>query len=228
MNFFRRHWYEVGAVVAIGTVVWLILGWHGMDILQRLLLLNFVALLVHQYEEYGWPGGGPGIVNIVMRPNPAPDRYPLNQNSAMMINVFAAYHFYVLPVFFPEVIWLGLAPVVFGLLQFVVHGIVVNVKMKSLYNPGLAAVVVGHIPIGLYYLYYVHAHDLVIAWDWVLALVYMLTFQYVLMLKLGYGWLADRNSRFPFAEAEMRRFSVPEKLARLIRKGQSANSNGTL
>src|SRR4051794_36827227 len=61
MNFLRRHWYEVGAVVAIGTTVWLILGWHDMGVLQQLLLLNFVVLLVHQYEEYGWPGGEPAI-----------------------------------------------------------------------------------------------------------------------------------------------------------------------
>ncbi len=136
----------------------------------------------------------------------------------MVINVFAAYPFYLLPVFFPTEIWLGLAPTLFGLLQFVVHGIVVNVKMKSLYNPGLATVVLMHIPIGFYYLYYVHACDLVSAWDWVLAVIYMVAVQYFLMFKLGYGWLADRESRFPFTAEEMRRFNVPEKLECLNRK----------
>ena len=52
--------------------------------------------------------------------------------------------------FFPTVIWLGLAPVLFGILQFVIHGIVTNAKLRSLYNPGSAAVVLGHIPIGAY------------------------------------------------------------------------------
>jgi Protein of unknown function with HXXEE motif len=97
-----------------------------------LLLLNFVVLLVHRFEEYGWPGGFPAIMNMVLQPSPTPDHYKLNQNSAMAVNVLAAYGFYLIAVFFPTVIWLGLAPVLFGMLQFVVHGIGVNVKLRSL------------------------------------------------------------------------------------------------
>jgi hypothetical protein len=218
MNFFRRHWYEVGAVVAVGTTVGLVLGWQGMGVLQRLLLLNFIVLLVHQYEEYGWPGGEPAIMNMVIQPSPTPDRYPLNQNSAMAVNVLAAYGFYLVPVFLPTLIWLGLAPVLFGMLQFVVHGVMTNVKLKSLYNPGLAAVVLGHIPVGVYYLWYVHTQGLAGVGDWVAGVAYMLAFQYVFLVKMTYNWLSDRNSPFPFSEAEMRRFSVRDKLDRLNRR----------
>jgi hypothetical protein len=42
-----------------------------------LLLLNFVVLLVHQFEEYGWPGGFPAIMNMVLQPSPTPDHYKL-------------------------------------------------------------------------------------------------------------------------------------------------------
>src|SRR5204863_9693709 len=141
--------------VALLAIVALVVLWRDMDVLQRLLLLNFIAILIHQYEEYGWPGGEPGIINIAIQPSPTPNRYPLNQNSAMLINVLAAYLFYLLPVFFPRVVWLGLAPVLFGMLQFMMHGIATNVKMKSIYNPGLVAVVLGHVPIGVYYIYFI-------------------------------------------------------------------------
>jgi hypothetical protein len=80
-------------------------------------------------------------MNVILRPSPAPNRYPLNQNSAIVVNMLAASGFYLVTVFFPNVIWLGLALVLFGLLQFVVHGVVTNVKVRSVYNPGLAAVV---------------------------------------------------------------------------------------
>jgi hypothetical protein len=50
-------------------------------------------------------------MNEVIQPSDRPDRYPLNQNNALIVNVFAAYPFYLAPVFFPEAIWLGLAPV---------------------------------------------------------------------------------------------------------------------
>lgn len=159
----------------------------------------------------------PAIMNMVLQPSDSPNRYRLNQNSAMVINVMAAYGFYLLPVFFPAVIWLGLAPVLFGILQFVIHGIVTNAKLRSLYNPGLAAVVLGHIPIGGYYLNYVHAQGLAGVWDWVFGVTYMLALQYIFLVKMTYGWLADQNSPYAFADEEMRRFNVPEKLQRLTR-----------
>ncbi len=212
MSWYRRHWYTVGLFVAVGTIAFVAVRWQTLDVLQRLSLLNFVALLLHQFEEYGWPGGEPAIMNIVLQRSPIPDRYPLNQNSAMVINVLAAYSFYLIPAFFPRMIWLGLAPVLFGMLQFIVHGIVTNKKMKSLYNPGLAAVVLGHVPIGICDIYSIHAHQLAGVWDWVGGVVYLIVFQYVAFIKMTYTWLADRESVFPFAEVEMKRYAVQEKL----------------
>jgi hypothetical protein len=42
-----------------------------------------------------------------------------------------------------ETVWLDLAPVLFGFGQFPMHWIFANIKLKSLYNLGLAAVVLG-------------------------------------------------------------------------------------
>lgn len=212
MSFIRRHWYEIGAALAVCAAVWLVLAWQSMGVLQRLLLLNFTVLLIHQYEEYGWPGGFPAIMNMVIRPSARPDRYPLNQNGAMVINVLAAYGFYLVPVFFQNVIWLGLAPIVFGLGQFGFHGILANVKLRSFYNPGLAAVTLGHVPIGLYYLYYVHAHALITIGDWIAGLIYMFAFIYIALIKLNFTWLSDPDSPYPFSVDEMRRFDVPARL----------------
>jgi len=71
---------------------------------QKLLALNFIVLILHQFEEYAWPGGFPWICNEVLTPKPAgpPDRYPLNQNNAAFINV-PAWVFYLVPVHSPMV-----------------------------------------------------------------------------------------------------------------------------
>jgi hypothetical protein len=215
MRFLRRHWYDLGLIPAALAIVALVVGWRDMDVLQRLLLLNFVVILIHQYEEYGWPGGEPAIMNLVIQPSTTPDRYPLNQNSAMLINVLATYGLYLVPVFFPRIIWLGLAPVLFGISQFIVHGIVTPKKMRMLYNPGLAAVVLGHIPIGAIYIYYIQTRGLAGVWDWVLGVAYMFAFVFITLLKMTYTWLADPQSPFAFDEIEMGRFSVRQKMDRL-------------
>ncbi len=212
MSVIRRHWYEAGLVIALLTVVYVALTWRQSDSVRNLLLLNFAALLIHQFEEYGWPGGEPAIMNMVLQKSSAPDRFPLNQNSAMVVNVLAAYGFYLLPAFFPSIIWLGIAPTMFGFGQFVIHGIVTNKKLHSFYNPGLAAVVFLHFPIGAYYIYYVSSHHLATRWDWILGVGYTVAFVYIALVKMTYSWLADPNSRFVFSPVEMKRVGVAPKI----------------
>lgn len=156
LKFLRRHWHDIGLISAIVAGAYLIFAWNELVLLQRLLLFNFIAVLIHQFEEYSWPGGFPAVANMALMPSEKPDRYPLNQNSSMVANLIFAYGFFLLPVFFPNVIWLGLAPVIIGsIVQFISHAIYTNIKLKSFYNPGVAATVFGHIPIGVIYIYYI-------------------------------------------------------------------------
>jgi len=86
MRFVRRHWYTLGLPIAGIAIVWASVS--DLTRVQWILLLNFVVLLLHQFEEYAWPGGEPWIINEVMqRKGSRPDRYPLNQNNAFFINV---------------------------------------------------------------------------------------------------------------------------------------------
>lgn len=74
----------------------------------------------------------------------------------MTANLVFAYGFYLLPVFFPKVIWLGLAPVLVGaILQVIGHAIFVNIKLRSFYSPGVATAVFGHLPIGAIYIHHI-------------------------------------------------------------------------
>src|SRR5215471_12364857 len=122
LKFLRRHWHDLGLIPAAIAGIYLIFAWNELILLQKLLILNFIAVLLHQFEEYSWPGGFPAVANNVLFPSLKLDRYlnTLNQNSSMVANLVFAYVFYLLPVFFPNVIWLGLAPVIVGLtVQFI-------------------------------------------------------------------------------------------------------------
>ena len=59
MRFVRRYWYTLGPPIAIIAIVWAFVS--GLSRVQWILLLNFVVLLLHQFEEYAWPGGEPWI-----------------------------------------------------------------------------------------------------------------------------------------------------------------------
>ena len=215
LKYLRRHWHDIGLISAVVAGACLLFAWNEIVVLQKLLLLNFIAVLIHQFEEYSWPGGFPAVANMVLMPSAKPDRYPLNQNSSMVANLIFAYGFFLLPVFFPDVIWLGLAPVLVGsVLQFISHAIYTNIKLKSFYNPGVAATVFGHIPIGGIYLYSIVANNLVNVWDWLFAVVYVAVFMFLVFFLIEQKLLGDKNSPYPFDQDEMKRFDIEKKLER--------------
>jgi Protein of unknown function with HXXEE motif len=216
MDFMRKNWYYIGGVLFIILAMVLAYLWNDITTLQRLLMMSFMALLVHQFEEYGWPGGFPAVMNIAWQPSgDKPDSYPLNRQSALFVNVIIAYPFYILAIIFPNLIWLGLATMFFGMAQLAVHGIIINKKMHSIYNPGLFAVVFLHWPIGVYYILYVVMNGFVLWWMWPVAVVIDAAVAFFGVNMPVTHWFADRNSPYQFSEEEMSRFNVREKMERL-------------
>lgn len=106
---------------------------------QRLLYLNFVAMTVHPFEEFGFPRGMPVLPNAEKMKSEPPDRYPQNANSVMIGNMLAVYGSYLLPVFFPNQSCFGLGGVLVGLMQTPVR-LGVAKMLKSVYAPGNLAV----------------------------------------------------------------------------------------
>jgi len=187
---------------------------EGFNPLSKILTLSFMALLIHQFEEYAFPGGFPAVMNsVIIGKKEVPDRYLLNRKNCFFVNVVGGYPFYILPIFFPNLIWLGLAQILFGMAQLMMHWIFANIKMKSWYNPGLAAVVFLHWPIGIYYIRYIYVNGLLQPWHWIAGIGFMILATVVIFLPLQL--FKDKNLEYAFSAEEMGRFNMPEKLKRL-------------
>jgi len=217
MKFIRNHWYDLGLIPMTGTLVYLMINWNATEILQKIALVNFCVIFWHQFEEYRFPGGEPAITNLAMQPKKEGpvDCYPLNQNNAMVINVVAAYIVYALPVFFPRLLWLGFMPIVFGMSQFIMHGILTPRKIgNKFYSPGFCAVAFGHVPLGLLWFYQTISKGW-LGWpDVVLGLIYQGAFIALFMRKVGYDWLADLDSKYQFPKEEFERGGYAERIRR--------------
>ena len=152
MRNYRDNWFNVGAVLAMTIAGALALSHRRLSRPRLFSALNLAALMVHQFEEYGFPGYFPGLLNAGVFKSDKPDRYPLNTNSSLIVNAAAGYPFYLLPVLFPKRRWLGLGPVLFGFGQVVFHGIVAPLRTKARYGPGFLSAFFLHVPIGINYL----------------------------------------------------------------------------
>lgn len=206
MSFLRKYWDYIALIIAFisGLSLWVF--WTDISTLQRLAIGNLLALTIHQFEEYRFPGGEAAITNMLMQKNDIGpiDAYPLNSNNAMVMNTLIWIP-YTLPILFPNSIWLAFWPVLMGFGQIVVHVLITPLKLRRIYNPGQIGVVFGHATIGSYWFYYTISHQLLTKSDifWGIILFFIGTF--ILMRFIGYGLLKSVNSPYRFTEEEMER-----------------------
>ncbi len=138
--------------MALALAVSVYLLFTPLSQLSLVLWISLIALFVHQFEEYRYPGYFPGMMNLVMFASNQPDRYPLNSNTALIINVIVGWLFYFLAAMFGEnVIWLGIATILVSAGNFVAHTFLFNIKGKSFYNPGMVTADILLLPIVVYF-----------------------------------------------------------------------------
>jgi len=205
MNFMRLHWFDVGFVFAFitGGIVLL----SKLNPLSLLLWLSLISLFLHQFEEYRYPGYFPGMMNTVMFSSKQPDRYPLNTNTAFIINVFVGWLSYLLAALLGErALWLGIATILVSVGNFIAHTFLFNIKGKTFYNPGMLTAIIFFAPIAAYFGYLLIQGNLATPADWTVGIILGIVFNVVGILKL-IDWLKDENTRYIFPK----RFLLPSK-----------------
>ena len=194
MDFVRLHWFDIGLGFAFITGGMLLL--LKFNPLSLLLWASLASLFLHQFEEYRYPGYFPGMMNTVMFSSRQPDRYPLNTNIALVINVFVGWLPYLLAAIFgARFLWLAIATILVSVGNFVAHTFVFNLKGRSLYNPGMCTAIVLFVPIAAYFGYLLVKGNLATPTDWTVGVALGLALNFVGILKL-IDWLKDENTRY--------------------------------
>jgi Protein of unknown function with HXXEE motif len=206
MDFYRKHWPDVGVGLATGIgiamTIFMMLSRKKRSRAQVLSALNLVALLLHQCEEYRVPGYFPGQFNAGVLKSEMPDHYPLNTQLAMIINTVLAYPVYALPVLFPRKVWLGLAPVLMGFGQVLIHGIVFPLRARARYGPGFVTALCLHLPIGIAYIRQIAHEQPVKRSDWMKGVISFIGFA-VGGIAAPILLLRDKESPYRFTEQQM-------------------------
>lgn len=204
MKFWRRYWYLIGGVLFVFLSFFMGLwGYHKLPRIQTILIFSWMAMLVHQVEEYAFPGGMPSITNMAaFREKEEPYKYPFHAQQCFICNVFLCYTFYILAVCFPNAVWLGASQVLCVLVQLLAHGLLINYSLKDFYNPGLGATVFLQVPVAVYYIWYVvnylpeKAGQLWIGIPGAFAAMILCFIAPVFLMK-------NKKNKYPFAEEEM-------------------------
>jgi hypothetical protein len=196
MSFLRRHWFDVG--LGLAAIVGLFLILHPMTTLSLLYWLSLISLFLHQFEEYRFPGHFPRMINTAMFASTQPDRFPLNANTALIINVTVGWLIYLLAALFgTKLLWLGMASILVSLGNVIAHTLLFNIKGKTHYTPGMITADVLFLPITVWFFILVIQNNLARPMDWVIGILLGIVLNYVGVLKL-IDWLKNKETAFIF------------------------------
>ncbi len=167
MKFLKAHWFDVGAGLAVATVLLVLLEHVGLGEYCTLLWISFASLCLHQVEEYNYPGTFPGMINTAMFASDIPDRYPLNMRSAMLINVGLGWGVYLAAALLGEhAVWLGIVSILISLGNVVAHTFLFNIKGRTWYNAGMATCWLFFMPIANVFFHLVRRDALATSTDY--------------------------------------------------------------
>jgi len=196
MNFLRLHWFDLGLVLAVvATIFLLLLRPTGLSLL---LWLSLVTLFLHQFEEYRFPGYFPGMMNSVMFSSQQPDRYPLNAQTAFVVNVIMGWLSYFLAAVFSEqAVWLGIATILLSVGNFIAHTFLFNIKGKTVYNPGMLTAILLFLPASVAFFAWMIQHHSASPLDWIAGIVLGIALNTLGVFKT-IDWMKNKDTPYVF------------------------------
>lgn len=203
MNTLRKHWYDIGGLLSIIVLGFIYLNFKTLSDYQLLMWFSLISLFFHQLEEYRIVGTFPGMVNTAMYKSDMPDRYPLNTNTSLCVNVIVGWLFYFLAAVFAEkAIWLGLATIVVSIGNILAHTTLFNIKGKTIYNAGLATSWLLFMPCVYFFFSIVYADHLIKLTDYLIGIPLGIALNIIGIIKL-IDWMANKNTTYIFEQRNM-------------------------
>lgn len=203
MDILRKHWYDIGCLLAVVVLGFVFIEKERLSHYQILMWLSLVSLFFHQLEEYRIAGTFPGMVNTVMYKSDMPDRYPLNTNTSLCVNVLVGWLFYFLAALFAEkAVWLGLATIMVSLGNTIAHTTVFKIKGKTIYNAGLITSWLLFAPCIYFFFSVVYTDHLITVKDYLIGIPIGIALNVIGIVKL-IDWMADKNTSYIFEQRNL-------------------------
>ncbi|MFS8083626.1 MAG: HXXEE domain-containing protein [Ginsengibacter sp.] len=203
MNFLRNHWYDVGAFLAFSVLIYIYNFYSELTPFQLLMWFSLVSLFFHQLEEYRIAGTFPGMLNKMVFKSDMPDRYPLNTNTALLINVLVGWLLYFLAAVFAEkAMWLCIAALMISFGNIIAHTFLFNIKGKTFYNAGLITCWIFFAPCIYFFFKITSDTNLISQKDYLIGITLGVILNIFGVLKL-IQWLSNNNTNYIFSQRNL-------------------------
>ncbi|MDE3236722.1 MAG: HXXEE domain-containing protein [Bacteroidota bacterium] len=194
-NFFKTKWFDIGLVISFVIIKGILMHLNKMSYVSLSLWMGFSALLLHQTEEYHWPGSFQKWINKKFYTTPRQNLYKNYDTSSFIVNVGVEWSTFILAALLAEkALWLGIAIMVFCLGNFFKHTIYYNLKAKTRYNPGMLTSIVFMLPVSVFFFWSVISDGTAGVWDYTVGIPLGIFFSMVSSVTL-IEWLQEHMQR---------------------------------
>jgi len=190
-EFWFKHWPKAGLIAAAFILLLLFLNSKAqIGSFEWLYWLSLPLYMIHQFEEYVYPGGFKEELNKVLL-NENSSSEILTDKAALVVNIGFIW------ILTPVLIVLGAISIVFPVILMTlvafngfIH-LVVSIRFKR-YNPGLIASLIFNIPLGLYVLIGLSLNSMATGFELFIGIIiglilHMGLFVFLLMRKRKYS-----------------------------------------
>lgn len=177
MEKWLKIWLYGLAAIGIALLAILIVKWADYDWTVRLSMMVIIAITIHVWEEERIPGGFTYMFNTLQK-SPKPDRYPMNEFIAMMVDYTTVLVFMAILIISHGAPWFGISLALFCCLETTIHtatGILSLIKYRTkgkrtTYVPGAASAYLLFLPIAIAIFYYLASNGLITRKDWLIGI----------------------------------------------------------
>lgn len=171
-------WQVVGGCLLAPIILTVLITarFQGWDIptYTWLLWLQLPILMVHEFEEYVFPGGFKSFFNhdtVFASPEPGDDT-PLSEGYVFFVNIVTVWGWAIAGALLAGVApWVGFGLVVFNAgVNCVQHTVLFQIKHEG-YNPGLITTMLLLLPFSTFITIYVVQNHVLSGWQWALSIV---------------------------------------------------------
>jgi len=158
-NWLKRDWAKAGFIISIFLFLFLFIIVRKYDFVLFLILLQSPLYMLHETEEYIFPGGFGKFFNQDIFKLET-EGEPIDETFIFYVNIILIW--VALPLFgFLSIIdySLGLWIPYFTVFAGVAH-VALGIKAKKIYNPGMIVSLVINIPVGSWTVYYLYSHKI--------------------------------------------------------------------
>lgn len=147
MRFITKYWAKAGGVIAAAIIIFAVISKGTVLNIKSVALLNLAFLMLHQFEEYVYPGGFKSFFNSYIGGKNRVIRFQLSDTAIIVVNVVIGWGFYLLAVLFPNFILVSIT-LATSFMNGVVHtGALLRFRK---YNPGFITGLFLFIPFSVY------------------------------------------------------------------------------